>query len=180
MRILQVRDGTEWRRWLEQHGTREKEIFLRYFKKASGKPRIAYEDAVSVALCFGWIDGQVRKYDSESFLQRFTPRRPNSRWSAINIRRARKQIRLGRMTAAGLAVFNPQKQVEAIPTELPPALQRLFERHQPAWRNFGLFPPSYRRMAVGWVASAKKEETALKRLQKLIDHSRQSRKIQFM
>lgn len=140
MKTLDVKDRAQWRLWLEKNGAAAQEIFLVYYKKSSGKPRINYDDAVGEALCFGWIDGRVNKLDPDRFVQRFTPRKPNSRWSAINIARAEKLIGEGKMTLAGLAVFRPERKIEAHPTKLPSALQRQLEANKQAWKNFQLFP----------------------------------------
>lgn len=180
MKTLYVQNRTEWRAWLEKHGKSANEIYLIYYKMSSGKPRIAYEDAVAEALRFGWIDGKIRKLDEKRFVQRFTPRSPQSRWSEINIKRARKLIRQGRMMAAGRAVFHPERQTAARPSELPALLQEKFEAQSDAWENFQRFPPFYRRMTIAWVASAKKEETKLKRLKQLIESSARNERIKFM
>ena len=140
-------------------------MWLIYYKKQSGKPRIAYESAVEEALCFGWIDGMVKRIDKERYAQRFTPRQAASRWSALNLKRAERLMKQGRMTAAGLAVFDPARRAETLPRELPHELEKRFKRQTGAWKNFQSFPAHYRRMTSGWVASAKKEETRLKRLE---------------
>ena len=93
----------EWRDWLSQHGQSETEVWLIYYRKDSGRPRIPYDDAVEEALCFGWIDSIVKRMDDEKFAQKFTPRRYGSRWSELNVRRVRKLMKEGRMTEAGLA-----------------------------------------------------------------------------
>jgi uncharacterized protein YdeI (YjbR/CyaY-like superfamily) len=180
VKTLYVKNRREWRSWLKNNAGGQREIYLIYYKKSSGKPRIAYEYAVEEALCFGWIDGRVNKLDDERYLQRFTPRRPSSRWSEPNIKRAKKLIAEGRMTAAGLAVFNPARKTAAQPTQLTEDLKREFRKHKDAWKNFQDFPPYYRRMTIAWVASAKKEETRLRRLRQLVEWSDQDRRIKFM
>jgi uncharacterized protein YdeI (YjbR/CyaY-like superfamily) len=180
MKTLYVKDRSEWRSWLEKDAGSSHEIFLIYYKKNSGKPRIAYEDAVEEALCFGWIDGKVNKLDDQRYVQRFTPRRPASRWSALNIKRAKKLIAKGKMKAAGLAVFNPTRKTAPQPTQLPGDLKQEFRKHTAAWENFQRFPPFYQRMTIAWVASAKKPETRLKRLQQLVEYSTGNRRIKFM
>src|SRR5207248_6123233 len=104
---LYVKDRRQWRSWLARHHRTAPEIWLIYYKKHSGRPRIPYEDAVEEALCFGWIDSIVKAIDGETFAQKFTPRRDSSKWSALNRRRVRKLIQEGRMTEAGLAKINP-------------------------------------------------------------------------
>lgn len=180
MKTLYVKDRKQWRSWLAKNGTRAKEIWLTYPKKHSGKVRIPYEDAVEEALCFGWIDGMTGKLDGDRYVQRFTPRRPSSRWSPINIRRARKLIAAGKMTGAGMQAFRPERKTEAHPTELPSSLEGRFQKRPKAWRNFQGFPPFYRRMTIAWVASAKKEETQVKRLEKLMEFSAENERIKFM
>ena len=180
MKTVYVKDRGEWRAWLEKHGASSAEIWLVYYKKDSGKPRIPYEDAVEEALCFGWIDGKTAKIDEECFAQRFTPRRSGSRWSPINLKRARKLIKDGRMTAAGMEVFDPSRKTEAQPTEFSADIEKRFRKAAGAWKNFQQFPPFYRRMTAGWVGSAKKEETRLKRLEKLIEFSGRNERIKFM
>ncbi len=182
MKTLYVKDRSEWRSWLDKNSKNSEGIWLLYYKKSSGKPRIPYEDAVEEALCFGWIDSQIKKIDGERYAQRFTPRKPGSRWSALNVLRAKKLIEEGRMTAAGLVAFSPPdtRKAAPMPTQLPRDLEEKFKEKVKAWDNFNRFPPSYRRITIGWVASAKKEETKLKRLKQLIDFSAENKRIRFM
>jgi len=180
MTLLTVQYRAQWRAWLRKNAARSEEIWLVYFKKNSGRTRISYEDAVEEALCFGWIDGKIQRLDDDRYAQRFTPRKPNSRWSASNIRRVNRLIAQKQMTATGLAVFRPDRATAPHPTQLPKALEAHFKKHAEAWRNFQNFPPAYRRLTTGWVASAKKEETQLKRLEKLIEYSMRNEKIPFM
>jgi uncharacterized protein YdeI (YjbR/CyaY-like superfamily) len=180
MKTLYLKTRSEWRDWLERNGSKEKAIWLIYYKKHSGKPRISYEDAVGEALCFGWIDGVIKRLDEDRFAQRFTPRKPASRWSALNIKRARKLVRNGQMTPAGLRVFRPDQKIEAKPTQLPDDLEDELRENRDAWKNFENFPPYYRRMTIAWVASAKKDETRRKRLSQLIANSAQNKQIKFM
>jgi uncharacterized protein YdeI (YjbR/CyaY-like superfamily) len=180
MKTFHVEHRGQWRAWLAANSEREKEIWLIYYRKASGRPRIPYADAVEEAICFGWIDGKIKKLDQARFAQLFMPRRPKSQWSRINIARARKMIREGKMTAAGLKVFDPRNQTPALPTELPAFLAEEFRKQKTAWENFQRFPPSYQRMTIGWVASAKQEATQLRRLQRLIAESAANRRIKFM
>jgi uncharacterized protein YdeI (YjbR/CyaY-like superfamily) len=180
MKTLYVEDRAKWRAWLDANSERAPGVWLLYYKKETGRPRIPYADAVEEAICFGWIDGKIKKLDQARFAQLFTPRNPKSRWSRINIARARKMIREGKMTAAGLKVFNPRNPAPAIPTRLPARLEEQFRKQETAWDNFQRFPPSYQRMTIGWVASAKQEVTQLRRLQQLIAESGANRRIKFM
>jgi uncharacterized protein YdeI (YjbR/CyaY-like superfamily) len=180
MKTLYVQNRDEWRSWLKKNAAKSSEIFLIYYKKHSGKPRIPYVDAVEEALCFGWIDGRVIRLDHERYAQRFTPRRPTSRWSLLNIGRVKKLMAEGKMTTAGLAAFTPERQTETQPKQLPGNLEQKFKGHAKAWDNYQRFPPFYRRMTAAWVGSAKKEETQIKRLNQLIEYSRKDQRIKFM
>jgi len=104
-KTLYVTDGREWRSWLSKHHSTEKEIWLVYYRKDSGKPRIPYNDAVEEALCYGWIDSTLKKIDQERFAHRFSPRRPTSKLSEMNKERIRRLIAKKRMTAAGLSAI---------------------------------------------------------------------------
>jgi len=104
-RTLNVKDSLEWRRWLAKHHADTKEIWIVYYKKASGKSGISYEDSVQEALAYGWIDGQNKTIDDETYAGRFTPRKPNSNWSASNVARVKALLAEGRMAEAGLATL---------------------------------------------------------------------------
>jgi len=104
-KTLRVRNSLEWRRWLAKHHADTKEIWLVYYKKGSGKTGISYEESVLEGLAYGWIDGQNKSIDDESYAARFTPRRPNSNWSASNVARVKTLLAEGRMAAPGLATL---------------------------------------------------------------------------
>jgi mannose-6-phosphate isomerase-like protein (cupin superfamily) len=109
VKTLRVPDREGWRDWLDRNHQSEREIWLVLYKKGAGKKGPSYDEAVEEALCFGWIDSIIRKVDGESYAQRFTPRKPGSKWSASNIARINKLIREGRMTPSGLAVFDTKE-----------------------------------------------------------------------
>jgi uncharacterized protein YdeI (YjbR/CyaY-like superfamily) len=180
MNVLYVENRNEWRAWLESNSRQATKVWLVYYKKDTGRPSIAYEDAVEEAICFGWIDGKIKNLDEARFARLFTPRKPKSTWSRINIERAQRMIREGKMTAAGSKVFDPRNQTPALPTKLPASLEELFRKQVAAWENFTRFPPSYQRMTIGWVASAKQEATRLRRLQQLIAESAANQRIKFI
>jgi uncharacterized protein YdeI (YjbR/CyaY-like superfamily) len=182
MKRVYAKNRAAWRAWLSKHAARESEIWLIFYKKATGKPSIPYEDAVEEALCFGWIDGKVMKFDEARYIQRFTPRKPKSRWSESNLRRVKRMLALGAMTPAGLSAYDPKRRLETppMPTDLPNDLKRRFKSKAKAWKNFSNFPPGYRRMAAGWVASAKKDETRLRRLAQLVDCSARNERLAFI
>jgi uncharacterized protein YdeI (YjbR/CyaY-like superfamily) len=180
MKTLFVENRGKWRAWLEANHTQATEIWLVHYKKEAGKPQIEYEDAVEEAICFGWIDGKIRNLDEARYARLFTPRRPKSTWSHINIGRARKMTKEGKMTAAGSEVFDPQSQTRALPIQLPAPLEEQFRKHETAWENFRHFPHYYQRMTIGWVASARQEATQLRRLEQLITESAANKRIKFM
>jgi uncharacterized protein YdeI (YjbR/CyaY-like superfamily) len=180
MKTVHAKDRREWRKWLEKNHAQRDEIWLVYYKKDSGKPRVPYEDAVEEALCFGWIDGKIKKIDEACFAQRFTPRRPRSSWNDTNIQRAERLIAEGKMMPAGLAAFNSKQRAEPLVDEMPKNLEARFRKQSIAWNNYENFPPYYRRMTARWVADAKKEETRLGRLEKLIEFSARNERIKFM
>jgi uncharacterized protein YdeI (YjbR/CyaY-like superfamily) len=180
MKTLYVEDRSKWRAWLEANSQQATEVWLLWYKKNTGRAALDYADAVEEAICFGWIDGKLKNLDQARFARRFTPRKPKSRWSGINLERARRMIDEGKMTAAGLKVFNPRHRTPAFPTNLPASLEEQFRKSETAWENFSHFPAFYQRMTIGWVASAKQEATQLRRLQQLISKSTANQRIKFM
>ena len=155
-----------------------------FYKKGSGKPSITWPESVDEALCFGWIDGVRRGLDDDSYTIRFTPRRPRSIWSAINIARVAVLRAQGLMQEAGLAAFAARGEnrsglysYENRPKALDPAYDAVLRRDSAAAEFFDAQPPSYRRLAAWWVMSAKKEETRHKRLAKLIADSAAGKRI---
>lgn len=182
METVFAKDRAEWRRWLKKNSERSREIWLVYYKKTSGKPTVSYDHAVEEALCFGWIDGMIKRLDEECYAQRFTPRKTNSPWSKSNIVRVERMIAAGQMTPAGLSAYQgaEKRLVAPQPKVLSKLLEEKFRKQRAAWANYEKFPPGYRRMTAGWVASAKKEETQLKRLEKLIEFSARNERIEFI
>jgi uncharacterized protein YdeI (YjbR/CyaY-like superfamily) len=164
-----------FRRWLNQHHATEKELWVGFYKAKSGRGGMVYRQALDEALCFGWIDGMVRKVDDERYMQRFTPRRKGSTWSRANVRRVGELASEGRIHPAGLAAFEQRVEektgrysFEQQEVRLPPGLQRRLKADAKAWSFFGAQPASYRRMMTWWVVSAMKEETRERRLSRLI------------
>jgi uncharacterized protein YdeI (YjbR/CyaY-like superfamily) len=182
MQTVIAADRAEWRRWLAKNFARCDEIWLVFYKKAVGKPSVSYDHAVEEALCFGWIDGMKKKLDEECYAFRFTPRKPKSPWSKSNLQRAERLISDGRMMQAGLKAYDSGRvrEVPPLPAELPKELEERFRKQRAAWANYEKFPPGYRRTTAGWVSSAKKEETRIKRLGKLMDFSARNERIEFM
>lgn len=177
-------DRAEWRDWLQRHHASAREVWLVYYKKHTGKPTVSYRESVEEALCFGWIDGIRKSIDDERYCHRFSPRKAQSKWSALNIRLARDLIRQGRMAPAGLAAFERRQEYdEALvrsrqdrdPT-LPTDIERALARNEIAWNNFNAMAPGYRRQYIGWLTAAKKEETRKRRLEKALRLLEQNRK----
>ena len=167
-----------WREWLRRHHATESELLVGFHKVGSGKPSITWKESVDEALCFGWIDGVRKRIDDKSYTIRFTPRKKRSIWSSINIRRANELIELGLMEASGLAAFRgrdesraQQYSFENPPRDLPPEYETRFRAKKKAWAYFAAQPPGYRRVAIWYVVSAKKEETRERRLGTLIECS---------
>jgi len=180
MKTFFAENRAEWRAWLEANHQQAKQVWLIHYKKEAGRPQIEYEAAVEEAICFGWIDGKIRNLDEARYARLFTPRKSKSTWSRINIERARRMIKEGKMTTAGSKVYDPGNETPAFPTMLPAALEEQFRKRKTAWENFTHFPPSYQRMTIGWVASARQEATQLRRLEQLITESEGNRRIKFM
>jgi uncharacterized protein YdeI (YjbR/CyaY-like superfamily) len=169
LRTLYVHRVADWRAWLRKHHKTSREIWLVYYRKASGKPRIAYNDAVDEALCFGWIDSIVRTIDDERVAQRFTPRRPGSKTSEMNKARARRLIRQRRMTPAGLKAIGSLKAQRLV---IPADIRAAFERDPIAWKRFRRFPATYRRIRIAFVEGARtRPEEFERRLRNLIRKS---------
>ena len=174
-----------FRKWLDRNHEREQELLVGFHKKASGKPTITWQEAIEEALCFGWIDGVRRSLDDESYSVRFTPRKPRSTWSAINIAKAKELIAAGRMTPAGARAFETGANERAAissyerrhASSLSAAQEREFRRTRSAWDWFQAQPPSYRKAAVYWVVSAQKDETKQRRLARLITDSAAGRRV---
>jgi len=172
-------DPASFRTWLEEHHATAGEVVVGYRRRASGLESITWPESVDVALCFGWIDGIRRSLDETSYTIRFTPRRPRSIWSAVNVRRFGELEEAGLVTEAGRAAFAARTEdrtavyshEQAEPPELDEAFAARFRESPDAWEWFQLQPPFYRRQASHWVMSAKKPETRERRLETLIADS---------
>jgi uncharacterized protein YdeI (YjbR/CyaY-like superfamily) len=165
-----------FRAWLDKHHKTADEILVGFYKKATGKPSMTWSDSVDEALCFGWIDGIRRSHGADAYTIRFTPRRPGSNWSAININKVAQLTKKRRMRPAGLAAFEKRTAKKSRiysyeQQDLPSfekSLEKKFKANKKAWAFFLTLPPYYRRGETRWVSSAKAEETRLRRLDKVI------------
>ena len=174
----------DFRAWLEQHHERESEVWVGYWKKHTGKPSLTWSQAVDEALCFGWIDGVLRRVDDERHMQRFTPRKPTSNWSAVNVAKVEQLRAAGRMRPAGEAAFALRREEKSGVyayeqrhlAALEPEQEERFRANAAAWEYWSAAPDGYRKMATWWVVSAKRPETREKRLTTLIEASAAGRR----
>lgn len=157
-KTLYVKDRKTWRSWLSKNHKKEKEIWLIYYKKDSGKPRISYNNAVEEALCYGWIDSTAKKIDEERFAQRFSPRKPNSVLSEMNLQRVKKLITQKKMTKAGLVAiehaFDSNKKDRRF--VIPAAILKAIKADKIAWQNFQGFPETYKRIRIAYIENRKR------------------------
>jgi uncharacterized protein YdeI (YjbR/CyaY-like superfamily) len=170
--------------WLEKNHATATELWVGFYKKDSGKPSITWPESVDQALCFGWIDGIRKGVDEISYQIRFTPRRRGSIWSAINIKRAKELVRQKQMRPTGLKAFAARIEnksgiysYEQRSTELEQPYAKLLKKNKAASNFFKKQPPSYRKMIGWWIISAKKEETRMARLAKLISESAKGKRL---
>lgn len=179
--------GEEFREWLAEHHATADELPLGFYKKGSGRTGISYAEALDTALAYGWIDGIRRRIDDARYTIRFTPRRPGSIWSDVNLKRAAELEALGLMAPPGLAAFHGhdrekarQYSYEERAKGLDEAAEAALRANPAAWAFWQAQPPSYRRPAAWWVMSAKREETRQRRLATLIEDSANGLRIKEM
>lgn len=173
---LYVSNRKDWRAWLRKNHQKKKEIWLVYFKKHTGKPRIQYSDAVEEALCYGWIDSTVKRIDDEKYAQKFTPRRIGSKWSKLNIQRVKKMIKQKKMTKKGLSLFNKGRSLKKTKENnvqrrlvMPAALKDALSKNKKARDNFTKFAKGYKRTYIMYISTAKKSETRARRIKKIVE-----------
>jgi uncharacterized protein YdeI (YjbR/CyaY-like superfamily) len=152
-KTLYVRNAKEWRVWLKKNYNKKKEIWLIYYRKSSGRPRIDYNDAVNEALCFGWIDSIMKRIDDEKFAQRFTPRRPKSPISEMNKERVRRMIKKKKMTKAGLDAISNffNKHTDKNQLKIAPDILKALKVDKKAWKNFQNFSEGYKKVRIGYI-----------------------------
>ncbi len=174
----------EFRQWLAQHHDKLTEQWIGFYKKATKKPSMTWSESVDQALCYGWIDGLRKKIDEESYKIRFTPRRRDSMWSAVNLKKMKVLIAEDLMEAPGLAIYekrDPRKEqtysYEQKASALPQEYLQKIQANETAWQFFNNAAPSYQKQMIYWVTSAKQETTQLRRLEKLIAHSARGEKV---
>jgi uncharacterized protein YdeI (YjbR/CyaY-like superfamily) len=171
-------DGASFRAWLATHGGTAAELWMGYWKVGSGEGGLTYKPALDEALCFGWIDGVVRSIDARSYMQRWTPRKPDSHWSLVNVRRFGELDAEGRVEAPGYAAFARRRDdrtgkasFESPEMEWTADLAAALDADPAAATFFARQPPGYRRTAKHWVMSAKQEATRARRMRQLVECS---------
>jgi uncharacterized protein YdeI (YjbR/CyaY-like superfamily) len=185
MEVTFFESPAAFRAWLDEHHETAQELWVGFYKKSSGRPSITWPESVDEALCFGWIDGIRKSLDDNSYTIRFTPRKPRSNWSAVNIARVAELTRLGQVRPAGRKAFERRVEEKSgvysyeqrHAAQLGEAYEQQFRANPAAWDFFQAQPAGYRRTAIWWVVSAKKEATRLKRLATLIEDSAQGKSI---
>jgi uncharacterized protein YdeI (YjbR/CyaY-like superfamily) len=171
--------------WLKQHGATKSEFVVGYYKRGSKRPSMTWAESVDAALCYGWIDGVRKRIDEHSYQIRFTPRKPTSIWSHINIERARVLQREGKMREAGLEAYSHRREdksrIYSYEQRKTAALARSdelrFRKAKAAWKFFEAQPPSYRQLVIWRIVSAKRPETRERRLTELIKASQERRRL---
>lgn len=184
MRPTLFKSGHEFRKWLENNYDKQQELLLGFYKKASGKGGITYQEALDEALAFGWIDGVRKSVDDAIYTIRFTPRKPKSIWSMVNIKRVGELTKLGRMRPPGVKAFEGRDlkraklySYERKTSTLDGELEKRLKASEKAWEFFQAQPPGYQRVISWWIISAKQEETRFRRLERLIKDSKNGRRV---
>jgi len=172
MTTFDPRTLDRWRGWLDKHHASETEVWLVFYKQHTGTSAVAYLDAVDEALCYGWIDSLVRRLDEDRYARKFTPRKANSKWSAINRKRYAELAKTGRVAPAGKArspeTGGSYDARPAMPEKIPPSIARALKAKPAAWAFFRTLTPKQQRYAWGWVHLAKQDETRQRRLAEVI------------
>jgi uncharacterized protein YdeI (YjbR/CyaY-like superfamily) len=175
----------DFRRWLDENHQAETELLVGFYKTGSGKPSMTWPQSVDQALCYGWIDGVRKSMGPEAYSIRFTPRKPGSIWSAINIDKMEKLVKENLVKPAGLAAFAKRTEAKSRiyshertqDAVLPPDMEKAFKSHKKAWAFFTAQAPSYQRVMLHWVTTAKQEKTRQGRFEKLLEASRQGTRV---
>jgi len=184
MKIKYFKSANDFRRWLEKNHATTQELWVGYYKKSSRQPNMTWPESVDEALCFGWIDGIRKSVDDLRYTIRFTPRRRESIWSAVNIQRAHELTDKGLMKPRGVAAFEARKEnrsgiysYEQRTAKLEGLYEKRLKQNKAACDFFYTQPPSYRKAIGWWIVSAKRETTRLKRLEKLIRESERGERL---
>jgi uncharacterized protein YdeI (YjbR/CyaY-like superfamily) len=172
------KNQNEFRKWLEKNHAKKKELLVGFYKVGDKNHNMTWSQSIDQALCFGWIDGVRKSIDSKSYFIRFTPRKPTSIWSAINIKKIGELKKQGLMHEAGLTAFEKRKahrskiySFEQKEKTLLPEYEKLFRESKKAWTYFEALAPGYRKITIHHIMSAKQEATQIKRLKMIIAES---------
>jgi uncharacterized protein YdeI (YjbR/CyaY-like superfamily) len=172
MKTFDARTLARWRKWLADHHDSESEVWVIFYKQHTGKPSVTYLDALDEALCFGWIDSLVKRLDDDRYARKFTPRKPASKWSAINIKRYAELEKAGRLKAPGKArspaTGGSYASKQHVPEKLPSWIGKGFRASPKAWSFFKTLTPREQRLYMGWIYIAKQEETKQRRVKEAI------------
>jgi uncharacterized protein YdeI (YjbR/CyaY-like superfamily) len=175
---------SDFRKWLSKNHDNSDELWIGFKKVGSGKKSITYSEALDQALCFGWIDGIRKSIDEESYKIRFTPRKKNSKWSKVNIEKAKVLLKSRLMTEPGIKAFQDWNKNGSIKysyeekeTKLNREFEKIFKAYESAWTFFQKQPPYYKKMTSFWIMSAKKDDTRMRRLSRLINDSKIEKRI---
>jgi uncharacterized protein YdeI (YjbR/CyaY-like superfamily) len=185
MKQVYVKTRNEWRSWLKRNQATNTGIWLVFYKKEAGKPTLEYDEAVEEALCFGWIDSIIKKLDDERYVRKFTPRKPDSRWSESNRRRVKKLMRQKLMAEPGIALVKIAKKSglwedsgrPRISFEIPNEFKRALAKNKKAKMFFERLAPSHRKHFIGWISTAKRKETRDRRISESIALLERGRKL---
>ena len=174
----------EFRKWLSENHKKKSELLVGYYKVKSGKPSMTWSQSVDEALCFGWIDGIRKSLDADSYCIRFTPRRLTSIWSAVNIDKVKKLTRQGLMQPVGLEIFRKRNKEKSRIYSFEKGMPKLaslyeskFKQNKKAWEFFTAQAPSYQKVIINWIMTAKQEKTRLSRLEKTIVESENQKRL---
>lgn len=184
METVYCKNRDDWRAWLEQNHALTDEIWLVYFKKHTKKETVTYAEAVEEALCFGWIDSLIKRIDDQTYMQKYTPRKKNSLWSLVNKNRVKKLIKEGKMTPTGMEqveiakkngmwekAYSAKKDIE-----IPDFFEKELKKNKQAFTYFFNLAKSYQNQYLGWILSAKREETRQKRIKIVIERCEKNQK----
>lgn len=178
MKTFDARTRERWRSWLAKHHASESEVWLIFHKLHTGKPSVAYNDSVDEALCYGWIDSLIKRLDDDRYARKFTPRKADSNWSSANIKRYAALKAANRLAAPGLERSPDGRPVVdmARPGHVPAYIEQGIRKNARAWKFFENLAPSYRRLYVTWIDSAKRDDTKQSRLRQAIEMMNMGRK----
>ena len=186
MQTLEVKNRAAWRNWLDANQHRASEIWLVYYKKATGKPSLDYGESVDEALCYGWVDSLIKKLDDERYARKFTPRKASSQWSPSNIQRVERLIAEGRMTCHGLKLVEAAKQSGRwdnpvqkpdLSFDMPEEFSAALNNNPQAKTFFDKLAPTHQKQYLAWIVTAKRAGTRKKRIDESIQRLAEGKKL---